>query len=105
MAAGTALGGHRIIKTMGTRISRIDPLQGFVAQTSGTVVIMCASRIGLPVSTTHNISSAILGAGASRRLSSVRWSVAIQILVAWVLTLPAAAVLAFLLTSLCERLI
>ncbi len=104
MAAGTAMGGRRIIKTMGTRISRIDPLQGFVAQASGTVVILCASRIGLPVSTTQNISSAILGSGASPRLSSVRWSVVEQILVAWALTLPAAGAAGYVLTALCERL-
>jgi PiT family inorganic phosphate transporter len=97
MALGTAVGGKRIIKTMGSKIIRINPLQGFVAQTSGTAVIMSASTLGIPVSTTHNISSAIMGAGASKRLSAVRWSVAINILIAWVLTLPLSAALAWVI--------
>jgi inorganic phosphate transporter, PiT family len=95
MALGTVAGGKRIIKTMGAKIIRISPLQGFVAQTSGTVVILSASHLGIPVSTTHNISSAIMGAGASKRLSAVRWNVALNILVAWVLTLPLSGLIAY----------
>lgn len=94
IAAGTAAGGTRIIKTMGTKIIRITPLQGFVAETAGAVTILAASRFGVPVSTTHCINAAIMGVGASKRLSAVRWGVATNILIAWVLTLPMAGLLA-----------
>ena len=104
MALGTAAGGKRIIKTMGTKIIRITPLQGFVAQTSGTLVILFASRFGIPVSTTHNITSAIMGAGATRRINAVRWPIAINILIAWVLTLPMSGLITYLMTSVIERL-
>ncbi len=97
MALGTMAGGKRIIKTMGSKIIRISPLQGFAAQTSGTAVILSASHLGIPVSTTHNISSAIMGAGASKRINAVRWGVAINILIAWVLTLPLSALIAWCL--------
>jgi PiT family inorganic phosphate transporter len=100
MCAGTAAGGKRIIKTMGAKILRITPLQGFVAQTSGTAVILSASHLGIPVSTTHNISSAIMGAGASQRVTAVRWGVAINIAVAWVLTLPLSALIAWAIMQL-----
>ena len=90
---GTMSGGERIIKTMGTKIIRITPLQGFAAETSGTVTILTASAFGVPVSTTHCINACIMGVGASKRLSAVRWGVAGNILTAWVLTLPAAAVI------------
>jgi PiT family inorganic phosphate transporter len=100
MALGTAIGGKRIIKTMGSKILRISPLQGFVAQTSGTAVILTASHLGIPVSTTHNISTAIMGAGASQRVTAVRWGVAINIGIAWVLTLPLSALMSYLLMQL-----
>jgi PiT family inorganic phosphate transporter len=96
MAAGTAAGGVRIIKTMGTKIIRITPLQGFAAETAGAATILTASHFGVPVSTTHCINASIMGVGASKRISAVRWGVASNILVAWVLTLPAAALMAFL---------
>ena len=92
---GTAAGGKRIIKTMGTKIIRISPLQGFAAETSGAVTILAASQLGIPVSTTHCINACIMGVGASKRLSAVRWGVATNILVAWVVTLPASAGLAW----------
>ena len=95
IALGTLAGGTRIIKTMGAKIIRINPLQGFAAETSGTLVILAASRFGIPVSTTHCISAAIMGVGASKRVSAVRWGVASNIVVAWVLTLPLSAVVAF----------
>jgi len=96
IALGTAAGGVRIIKTMGTKIIRITPLQGFAAETAGAATILAASHFGVPVSTTHCINASIMGVGASKRISAVRWGVATNILVAWVLTLPASAVLAAL---------
>jgi inorganic phosphate transporter, PiT family len=96
IAAGTAAGGTRIIKTMGTKIIRITPLQGFAAETAGALTILGASRLGIPVSTTHVINACIMGVGASKRLSAVRWGVATNILIAWVVTLPFSAGLAWL---------
>lgn len=88
---GTMAGGQRIIKTMGTKIIKISPLQGFAAETSGASTILIASQLGIPLSTTHCINACIMGVGAVRRLSAVRWGVAGSIVVAWVLTIPAAA--------------
>jgi PiT family inorganic phosphate transporter len=96
IALGTAAGGKRIIKTMGAKIIRITPLQGFAAETSGAVTILAASQLGIPVSTTHCINACILGVGASKRISAVRWGVAGNIVWAWILTLPLSAALAFL---------
>lgn len=90
IALGTYSGGWRIIKTMGTRIIKMDSAQGFAAQGSGAAVIMAASHFGFPLSTTHTISGAVMGAGAAKRLSAVRWGVAGNMVGAWVLTLPAA---------------
>jgi len=91
IALGTYVGGWRIIKTMGSRIIKMDPAQGFAAQGAGAAVILSASHAGFPLSTTHVISGAIMGAGAAKRVSAVRWGVAGNIVAAWVLTLPAAA--------------
>ena len=91
IALGTYVGGWRIIRTMGSRIIKMDPAQGFAAQASGSAVILAASHVGFPLSTTHVISGGIMGAGAAKRLSAVRWGVAGNIIGAWVLTLPAAA--------------
>jgi len=91
IALGTYVGGWRIIRTMGSRIIKMDPAQGFAAQSAGATVILSASHVGFPLSTTHVISGAIIGAGAAKRLSAVRWGVAGNIVVAWVLTLPASA--------------
>lgn len=96
IALGTAAGGTRIIKTMGTKIIRITPLQGFAAETAGALTILGASHLGIPVSTTHVINAAIMGVGASKRMSAVRWGVAGNILIAWVVTLPFSAGLAWL---------
>jgi len=93
---GTMAGGKRIIKTMGTKIIRITPLQGFAAETAGTATILTASYMGVPVSTTHCISACIMGVGASKRLSAVRWGVAGNIVMAWVLTIPMSAGFAFI---------
>jgi PiT family inorganic phosphate transporter len=91
IALGTYTGGWRIIKTMGTRIIKMDAAQGFAAQGAGAVVILASSHFGYPLSTTHVINGGIMGAGAAKRLSAVRWGVAGNIAIAWVLTLPAAA--------------
>jgi PiT family inorganic phosphate transporter len=91
IALGTYAGGWRIIKTMGSRIIKMDPAQGFAAQSAGAAVILSASHAGFPLSTTHVISGGIMGAGAAKRVSAVRWGVAGNIVFAWVLTLPAAA--------------
>jgi PiT family inorganic phosphate transporter len=102
ISLGTAAGGWRIIKTMGTRVVKLDPVHGFAAETSAATIIFVASHFGMPVSTTHVISSAIMGTGASDRFNAVRWGVARNIGVAWVLTLPAAgltAAAAYLLLS------
>jgi PiT family inorganic phosphate transporter len=93
---GTMAGGQRIIKTMGSKIIRITPLQGFAAETSGAMTILAASSVGIPVSTTHVINSCIMGVGAVKRLSAVRWGVAGNIVTAWVLTLPLSAGMAAL---------
>jgi len=91
MAMGTAAGGWRIIRTMGHKIIRLEPVNGFAAEVSGATVIMLASAKGMPVSTTHVIAGSIFGVGASKRLSAVRWQVAQQMVFAWVVTIPAAA--------------
>ena len=101
---GTAAGGVRIIKTMGTKIIRITPLQGFAAETAGAFTILGASHLGVPVSTTHCINACIMGVGASQRLSAVRWGVAGNILIAWVVTIPAAAGMSWLTMKLVAAL-
>jgi inorganic phosphate transporter, PiT family len=90
IALGTYSGGWRIIRTMGTRIIKMDPAQGFAAQTAGASVILAASHFGYPLSTTHVISGGVMGAGAAKRLSAVRWGVAGNIVAAWILTIPAS---------------
>jgi PiT family inorganic phosphate transporter len=90
IALGTMFGGWRIVKTMGTRITKLQPFGGFCAETSGALTLVGATLSGIPVSTTHTITGAIVGVGATRRLSAVRWGVAGRILWAWVLTIPLA---------------
>ncbi len=94
ISLGTAAGGWRIIKTMGSRVVKLDPVHGFAAETTAATVIFTASQFGMPVSTTHVISSAIMGVGSSDRLKTVRWGVARSIATAWVLTLPASGLVA-----------
>jgi len=91
MLLGTLTGGWKIIKTMGHKVFKIEPIHGFAAETSAALVIITASFFGAPISTTHTISSSVIGVGASKRLSAVRWGVAGNMVVAWVLTIPAAA--------------
>jgi PiT family inorganic phosphate transporter len=94
IAFGTAAGGWRIIRTMGQRVVKLDPIHGFAAETTAATIILTASHFGMPVSTTHVISSAIIGVGSSDRLSAVRWGVAGNIVIAWILTIPASALAA-----------
>jgi PiT family inorganic phosphate transporter len=96
MALGTLMGGWRIVHTMGNRITRLRPVGGFCAETGGAMSILFATTLGIPVSTTHAITGAIVGVGATTRLSAVRWGVATRIVWAWVLTIPAAAAVAAL---------
>ena len=96
MALGTAVGGWKIVKTMGHRIFKLEPVHGFAAETSAALVITGASMLGAPVSTTHTISACIFGVGSTKRLSAVRWTVAGSLVTAWVLTLPAAGGIGFI---------
>jgi inorganic phosphate transporter, PiT family len=90
MGLGTLFGGWRIVHTMGSKITRLTPMQGFCAETGGAITLFAATWLGIPVSTTHTITGSIVGVGAARKVSAVRWNVASNIVVAWVLTLPAA---------------
>jgi PiT family inorganic phosphate transporter len=93
---GTLAGGWRIVKTMGTKITRLTPVQGFCAETGGAITLFAATELGIPVSTTHTITSAIMGVGAAKKISAVRWNVANNIVVAWIITIPCAALIAAL---------
>ncbi|MFB3905695.1 MAG: anion permease [Acidobacteriota bacterium] len=104
MAAGTAAGGWRIIRTLGHRVVHLQPIHGFAAETSAAAVIQIATHWGIPVSTTHIISTSIMGVGATKRLSAVRWGLVEHMLWAWVLTLPTTGCLGFLLDVLLRRL-
>jgi PiT family inorganic phosphate transporter len=96
MGLGTLFGGWRIVKTMGSKITRLTPVQGFCAETGGAITLFGATWLGIPVSTTHTITGAIIGVGAARRISAVRWSVANNIVMAWIITIPASATIAAL---------
>ena len=96
MGLGTLFGGWRIVKTMGSKITRLTPMQGFCAETGGAATLFAATWLGIPVSTTHTITGAIVGVGAARRVSAVRWNVATNIVFAWIVTMPAAALVAAL---------
>ena len=105
ISLGTAAGGWRIIRTMGQRVVKLDPVHGFAAETTAATIIIGASHFGMPVSTTHVISSAIIGVGASDRFSAVRWGVAGNIVVAWVLTIPASGIVAWLAWEVLSRVL
>jgi PiT family inorganic phosphate transporter len=94
ISLGTALGGWRIVKTMGARITRLRPFGGFCAETAGGITLLLNSAFGIPVSTTHTITGAIVGVGATQRVSAVRWGVAGRIVWAWILTIPMSAAMA-----------
>ena len=93
MACGTALGGWRIIRTIGGKIFKLEPISGFAADLNSSIVIFSATLLHLPVSTTHVVSGSIMGVGTAKRIRAVRWGVAQQMLVAWVLTIPCTAVM------------
>jgi PiT family inorganic phosphate transporter len=101
---GTLSGGWRIIKTMGSKITKLQPVGGFAAETGATVAIAFATALGIGISTTHTITGAIVGVGATRRLSAVRWGVAGQIVWAWILTIPASAAIGALTYYVVGRL-
>lgn len=94
MGLGTLLGGWRIVHTMGSKITRLSPMQGFCAETGGAITLFLATGLGVPVSTTHTITGAIVGVGAARRISAVRWNVAKDIVIAWIITMPMAGAMA-----------
>ncbi len=96
MGLGTLMGGWRIVHTMGSKITRLTPMQGCCAETGGAITLFAATYLGVPVSTTHTITGSIIGVGAARKISAVRWNVASGIVVAWVITLPASAIIASL---------
>ena len=104
MGLGTLFGGWRIVHTMGSKITKLSPMQGFCAETGGAITLFAATSLGVPVSTTHTITGSIVGVGAARRVSAVRWGVARRIVVAWVITLPAAAAISAVTYWLAGRL-
>jgi inorganic phosphate transporter, PiT family len=104
MAMGTLMGGWRIVRTMGLRITKLTPMQGFCAETGGAATLFIATFLGVPVSTTHTITGAIVGVGAARRVAAVRWNVASSIVYAWVITIPASAAVAALAYRLVSAL-
>ena len=101
ISLGTLSGGWRIIHTMGSKITRLQPVGGFAAETAGAISLFTATALGVPVSTTHTITGAIIGVGSTRRLSAVRWGIAGQIVWAWILTIPASAMIAAVSSSSC----
>jgi inorganic phosphate transporter, PiT family len=101
MGLGTLLGGWRIVHTMGSRITRLHPVQGFCAEAGGAATLFLATAFGIPVSTTHTITGAIVGVGAARKVAAVRWNVASNVVVAWILTMPAAALIGAIFYELC----
>jgi PiT family inorganic phosphate transporter len=105
ISLGTAAGGWRIIRTMGQRVVKLDPVHGFAAETTAATIILGASHFGIPVSTTHVISSAIMGVGSSDRFSAVRWGVAGDIVIAWILTLPASGGMAWIAWEILSRVL
>src|SRR5512145_2463432 len=103
MGVGTAIGGWRIVKTMGLRLTKLDPVHGFAAETAAASTIELASRLGIPLSTTHTINTSIMGVGTTRRLSAVRWGVGRQIVIAWILTFPVCGVIAWAVAAILTR--
>jgi PiT family inorganic phosphate transporter len=100
MGVGTAVGGWRIVKTMGLRLTKLDPVHGFAAETAAALTIELATRLGIPLSTTHTINTAIIGVGATRRLSAVRWGVTLEIVSAWILTFPVCGLIGWFVTKI-----
>jgi PiT family inorganic phosphate transporter len=96
IALGTLIGGWRIVHTVGSKITRLTPVQGFCASTGGAIMLLAATYLGIPVSTTHTVTGAVIGVGAARKVSAVRWNIASNIVVAWIVTIPASALMAAL---------
>jgi inorganic phosphate transporter, PiT family len=105
MALGTAVGGWRIVKTMGQKLTKLKPVHGFCAETAGAITIFMVTHLGIPVSTTHTISGAIVGVGSTQSRSSVKWAIALQIVMAWVITIPIAALISAGTYELLSRII
>ncbi|MCC7520402.1 MAG: inorganic phosphate transporter, partial [Flavobacteriaceae bacterium] len=100
IALGTLSGGWKIVKTMGTKITKVTPLEGVAAETAGAVTLYLTEHLGIPVSTTHTITGSIIGVGITKRVSAVRWGVTINLLWAWILTIPVSALIAALIYGL-----
>jgi PiT family inorganic phosphate transporter len=100
MGMGTAIGGWRIVKTMGLRLTKLEPVHGFAAETAAALTIELATRLGIPLSTTHTINTAIVGVGATRRFSAVRWGVTLEIVSAWILTFPICGIIGWLVATI-----
>ncbi|MEW6026285.1 MAG: inorganic phosphate transporter [Planctomycetota bacterium] len=100
MSIGTAVGGWRIIRTMGYKVTKLEPVHGFAAETGAAITIELATQLGIPLSTTHTINTSIMGVGSTRRLSAVRWGVTANIVTAWILTFPCCALISYLVTKL-----
>ncbi|MGH7967380.1 MAG: inorganic phosphate transporter, partial [Limisphaerales bacterium] len=100
MAAGTAVGGWRIIRTLGHKLVKLHPINGFAAEASSATVIAVATSLGIPVSTTHNVSAAIMGVGAAKRFNAIKWTVVERMVWAWIFTIPVSGVVAYILVRL-----
>jgi len=105
MGIGTSVGGWRIIKTMGMRMVKLAPYQGFSAETGAALAIQAASALGIPLSTTHTINTAIMGVGSARRFSAVRWGVVREVVLAWILTFPVCGGLAWCVSMVLNRIL
>jgi PiT family inorganic phosphate transporter len=99
MGVGTAIGGWRIVRTMGLRLTKLEPVHGFAAETGAALTIELATRLGIPLSTTHTINTSIIGVGATRGYSAVRWGVTLEIVSAWILTFPVCGGIGWLATK------
>ena len=99
LGASTMLGGYRIMRTLGMKVTKLETYQGFAAETAAATTLTITARFGIPLSTTHTIGSSIMGVGATKRLSAVRWGVAYNIVAAWILTFPAVFILSFLIAK------
>jgi len=97
IAFGTIFGGWRIVKTMGQRVTKLRPFEGFSAETAGAITLFTTGALGIPVSTTHTITGAIIGVGVTKRVSAVRWGVTVELIWAWILTIPVTAILAMII--------
>jgi PiT family inorganic phosphate transporter len=96
MGLGTVVGGWKVVKTLGLKMLKLQPVHGFAAETTAALIVIGASDMGVPVSTTHTITTSIMGVGAAQRLSAVRWGLSLKILYAWLFTLPGAAIVAYM---------